>query len=120
MERQTHALFGDVKALQHQMQEAIGAGVTSVDDLMQRVESAVAEQRVETVTLPAATQRRAVLEAVAFGAFLRDVEEWVDGNYHLLTPHTGGSSGPGGLGGLGGDPPPAPQSPSAGGPLTML
>lgn len=33
-----------------------------------------------------ATQRRAVLEAVAYGCFLRDVESWVDSDYSLLTP----------------------------------
>lgn len=32
------------------------------------------------------TQRRAVLEAVAYGCFLRDVESWVDTEYELLTP----------------------------------
>lgn len=32
------------------------------------------------------TQRRAVLEAVAYGTFLRDVESFVDTEYHLITP----------------------------------
>lgn len=34
--------------------------------------------QVETLTMTVATQRRAVLEAVAFGTFLRDVETHVD------------------------------------------
>jgi hypothetical protein len=33
-----------------------------------------------------ATQRRCVLEAVAFGTFLRDVETNVQSDYNLLTP----------------------------------
>jgi hypothetical protein len=33
-----------------------------------------------------ATQRRSVLEAVAFGTFLRDVETWVQDEFQLLTP----------------------------------
>lgn len=53
---------------------------------MQRIQDAVASGAVESVTLTAATQRRAVLEALAFGAFLRDVETHVDSRYGLLTP----------------------------------
>jgi hypothetical protein len=36
--------------------------------------------------LQVGTQRRAVLEAVAYGCFLRDVESWVDSEFELLTP----------------------------------
>lgn len=46
----------------------------------------------ETLTLTVGTQRRAVLEAVAYGVFLRDVESWVDGEYELLSPHRGGGA----------------------------
>jgi hypothetical protein len=53
---------------------------------MQRVQQAVADGRVETVTMTVGTQRRAVLEAVAYGCFLRDVEGWVDSEFELLTP----------------------------------
>lgn len=53
---------------------------------------AVADGKVETLTLTVGTQRRAVLEAVAYGVFLRDVESWVDGEYALLSPHRGGGS----------------------------
>ena len=31
------------------------------------------------------TQRRAVLEAVAYGTFLRDIENYVDTEYQLLS-----------------------------------
>lgn len=114
VERQTQALFGDVKALQRQMQEAVGAGVGSVEDLLHRVESAIAEKRVETVEMSAATQRRAVLEAVAFGSFLRDVEDSVDGTYQLLTAAGPGDGPEGG--------PTGPAAPPSGGsgPVTVL
>lgn len=38
VERQTKALFGDPKALQRQMQEAVGKDIASLDDLMERVQ----------------------------------------------------------------------------------
>ena len=60
---------------------------------MSRVQQAVAEGRVESVTMTVGTQRRAVLEAVAYGCFLRDVEGWVDSEYGLLTPVGGGGGG---------------------------
>ena len=43
-------------------------------------------RQVATLTLTYSTQRRIILEAVAFGSFLRDVETRVDTDYHLLTP----------------------------------
>lgn len=89
VERQTKALYGDVKALQTQMQEAVGSDAASMEELMQRVQQAVAEGNVEVVDITVGTQRRAVLEAVAYGCFLRDVESWVDRDYALLTPTTG-------------------------------
>lgn len=57
-----------------------------MDEVMQRIQSAVAADQVETLTMTVGTQRRAVLEAVAYGTFLRDVETRVDTEYHLLTP----------------------------------
>ncbi|KAH7616359.1 hypothetical protein Ndes2526B_g08489 [Nannochloris sp. 'desiccata'] len=98
VERQTKALFGDVKALQSQMQEVIGQDASSVEELMQRVQQAVAENNVEVVDMTVGTQRRAVLEAVAYGCFLRDVESWVDRDYALLTPVTSNAGGSGGYG----------------------
>ena len=86
VERQTKALFGDVKALQTQMQEAVGSDAVSVEELMERVQQAVAAESVEIVDITVGTQRRAVLEAVAYGCFLRDVECWVGREYALLTP----------------------------------
>lgn len=56
------------------------------EEIMQRVQQAVTDGRVETVVMTVGTQRRAVLEAIAYGCFLRDVESWVDTEYELLTP----------------------------------
>jgi hypothetical protein len=86
VERQTAALFGDIKELTQQMQGAVGGGVTSAEELYARIQAAVAANKIETVTMTVATQRRCVLEAVAFGTFLRDVEGFVQTDYGLLTP----------------------------------
>ncbi|GMH35743.1 hypothetical protein BSKO_03611 [Bryopsis sp. KO-2023] len=100
VERQTVGLFGDIKTLQQEMQEAVGTDIMSVEDLMQKVESAVESGAVETIVITVGTQRRAVLEAVAFGTFLRDVETWVENDYGLLTalPPPDFTMGPGGPG----------------------
>jgi hypothetical protein len=70
-----------------------------MEELMERVQKAVNSGAVESVTITVGTQRRAVLEAVAFGTFLRDVETHVDTEYALLTPPGSGSDGAGGGGG---------------------
>ena len=89
-ERQTGALFGSVETLAREMQSALEEGgepITSPEELMRRVEDVVGGGKVATVTLPVATQRRVVLEAVAFGSFLRDAEAFVDArDGRLLTP----------------------------------
>eukprot|EP00803_Ostreobium_quekettii_P001375 evm.model.scf_910.1 EVM.evm.TU.scf_910.1 scf_910:24458-29165(-) len=85
VERQTAALFGDLKALQKEMQEAVGPNVLSVEDLLKKIQQAVMDGKVSTLTMTVGTQRRTVLEAVAFGTFLRDVETWVQSDYGLLT-----------------------------------
>lgn len=89
VERQTEALFGDAKELQEEMQKAVGQDAASMEELMQRVQEAVANDKVQNTTMTVATQRRAVLEAVAYGCFLRDIENWVNAEYGLLTPTTG-------------------------------
>ena len=104
-ERQTGALFGSVEALAREMQSALegsgnGAPITSPEELMRRVEDVVGNGKVKTVTLPVATQRRVVLEAVAFGSFLRDAEAFVDArDGRLLTPAPARQGPPGMLGG---------------------
>ncbi|CAL5219382.1 g1204 [Coccomyxa viridis] len=102
VEAQTGALFGDLKALQRQMQEAVGTDATSMEELMERVQSAVNSGAVESLAITVGTQRRAVLEAIAFGTFLRDVETFVETEYALLTPpKPSGDFGAGGGGGGG-------------------
>ena len=86
VERQTTALFGDIQVLTKQMQEALGEGITSAEELYGRIQEAVATNKISTLTMTIATQRRSVLEAVAFGSFLRDVEGYVQTEYGLLTP----------------------------------
>jgi antitoxin component HigA of HigAB toxin-antitoxin module len=98
VETQSKALFGDVKQLTRQMQEAVGPDVSSLEEVMQRVQEAVEKEKVDIMTVTVATQRRAVLEAIAFGSFLRDVETYVDTEYQLLTPSSSASGG-GGMGG---------------------
>ena len=72
------------------------------------LQEAVEQDKVENMTITVGTQRRAVLEAIAFGAFLRDVETHVDLEYRLLTPVSSAGGGPfsgrgdGGTGGGGG------------------
>jgi len=102
-ERQTGALFGSVETLAREMQSALEEGgepITSPEELMRRVEVVVGGGKVATVTLPVATQRRVVLEAVAFGSFLRDAEAFVDArDGRLLTPAPRRRGPPGMLGG---------------------
>jgi len=89
VERQTEALFGDATELQKEMQEAVGQDAASVEELMKRVQEAVESDRVSNLVVSVATQRRAVLEAVAYGTFLRSVEQRVDNEYGLLTLASG-------------------------------
>jgi hypothetical protein len=57
-----------------------------MEQVMERMAKAVEREEIQTVTMSVGTQRRAVLEAVAYGTFLRDVETWVQTEYSLLTP----------------------------------
>eukprot|EP00195_Chlamydomonas_chlamydogama_P006118 CAMPEP_0202908678 /NCGR_PEP_ID=MMETSP1392-20130828/46850_1 /ASSEMBLY_ACC=CAM_ASM_000868 /TAXON_ID=225041 /ORGANISM="Chlamydomonas chlamydogama, Strain SAG 11-48b" /LENGTH=418 /DNA_ID=CAMNT_0049598121 /DNA_START=84 /DNA_END=1340 /DNA_ORIENTATION=+ len=86
VERQATALLGDIKKLTAQMQSVVGTDATSKDQVLERMARAVETDEVETVAMTVGTQRRAVLEAVAYGTFLRDVETWVQSDYGLLTP----------------------------------
>ena len=86
-ERQTGALFGSIEELQREMQNAVSGDAATPEELMSAVNDAVAQKKVQTLTLAYASQRRLVLEAVAFGAFLRQSETYIDGyNPKLLTP----------------------------------
>eukprot|EP01023_Acetabularia_acetabulum_P050853 TRINITY_DN5546_c0_g1_i3.p1 TRINITY_DN5546_c0_g1~~TRINITY_DN5546_c0_g1_i3.p1 ORF type:complete len:215 (-),score=53.16 TRINITY_DN5546_c0_g1_i3:1199-1843(-) len=110
VEMQTTALFGDVKQLQKEMQNAVGKDFISLEELMTRVKKAVEEGSVASITMKVGAQRHAVLEAVAFGSILRDIETTVQETHDLLTPlpppkamgGPGGYMGPGGpIGGPG-------------------
>lgn len=90
VERQSSALFGDIQALQAEMQQVVGQDAGSMEEIMQRVQQAVSNDNVAVVAMTVGTQRRAVLEAIAYGCFLRDVETWVEADYGLLTPVSGG------------------------------
>lgn len=86
LDRQTSGLFGSVDALQRQMAAVVGQDARSEEELKRRVHEAIASGAVDTLTLPYNQQRRVVLEAVAFGSFLRDVENRVAAEPALLTP----------------------------------
>jgi hypothetical protein len=86
-----------LEELQKELMEAVGDSATTPEELMQRVQEVVANNDVETLTLPYAAQRRLVLEAVAFGSFLRDAESQVEfKDERLLTPTTTQRRGGGG------------------------
>lgn len=86
VERQASALFGDIKKLTQQMQDVIGKDASSYDEVFSKMAEAVSSETVEVLTMTVATQRRAVLEAVAYGSFLRDTETYVQTDYSLVTP----------------------------------
>ena len=78
--------------------QAVGQ-VTSAEEAQEAFQNAIQHDQVQTVTMFASTQRRAVLEAVAFGTFVRDTEMYVENNFGLLTPNPNqgmGLIGPGG------------------------
>eukprot|EP00210_Caulerpa_lentillifera_P003399 g3243.t1 len=96
VERQTLALFGDLKQLHNEMQNAIGPNIIDVEDLIKKVQEAVTNGTVSTLTMTVGVQRRSVLEAVAFGTFLRDIEGYFINEFDLLTalPAPAGDGGP--------------------------
>lgn len=61
---------------------------------MQRVAKEVEAGSIDSVMITVGTQRRAILEAIAFGTFLRDVEGNIDSTYGLLTAATARGGGP--------------------------
>jgi hypothetical protein len=80
-ESQTRGLFGDINELQEEIRRALGGDdqdvMSSPQDLLIRLQEVIATGEVRSLTLTVAAQRRVVLEAVAFGAFLRDIENYV-------------------------------------------
>mmetsp|Transcript_21762 Transcript_21762/g.39124 ORF Transcript_21762/g.39124 Transcript_21762/m.39124 type:complete len:560 (-) Transcript_21762:1666-3345(-) len=104
------ALFGDLGELQQQFNDALTAEGPPMtpNELMDRMKSAVEEEKVDVLIMNFTDQRRIVLEAVAFGTFLRDAESTIDANspYPLLTPSQ-----------LRGQPPPGLSLPGPEGPM---
>ncbi len=93
VERQTRGLFGDINELQEEIKRALGGDenniMSSPEDLLLRLQEVIASGDVKSLTLTVAAQRRVVLEAVAFGAFLRDIENYVaKETVGLLTANT--------------------------------
>ena len=77
VERQSTALFGSIQDLQAEMQAAVGEDSSSVEELLGRLQEVVENDMVKSLTLSVSAQRRIVLEAVAYGTFLRDIESQV-------------------------------------------
>ena len=99
VERQTRGLFGDINELQEEIKRALGGAgqdvLSSPEDLLLRLQEVIASGEVKSLTLTVAAQRRVVLEAVAFGAFLRDIENYVaKETAGLLTANSANNPGP--------------------------
>uniref|UniRef100_A0A7S3UHH8 DUF760 domain-containing protein n=1 Tax=Picocystis salinarum TaxID=88271 RepID=A0A7S3UHH8_9CHLO len=105
-ERQVGSVFGNLMELQMEMMKVVGEDAQSAEELMGRVQKAVEAGSVQSLSMTYGSLRRVVLEAVAFGSFLRDTESYVDSEYGL-TP-AGRFLGPGGPSSP--PPPPAPTS----------
>lgn len=105
-ERQVGSVFGNLMELQMEMMKVVGEDAQSAEELMGRVQKAVEAGSVQSLSMTYGSLRRVVLEAVAFGSFLRDTESYVDSEYGL-TP-AGRFLGPGGP-----SSPPPPPAPTA-------
>eukprot|EP00467_Chlorarachnion_reptans_P025868 CAMPEP_0114497164 /NCGR_PEP_ID=MMETSP0109-20121206/6168_1 /TAXON_ID=29199 /ORGANISM="Chlorarachnion reptans, Strain CCCM449" /LENGTH=395 /DNA_ID=CAMNT_0001674507 /DNA_START=190 /DNA_END=1374 /DNA_ORIENTATION=- len=84
-----YALFGNIRELQREMAVAIGQiEEPSPESVMKKISEAVQEDRVQTLVITFADQRRLVLEAVALGGFLRESEDYVTkrASTEILTP----------------------------------
>eukprot|EP00793_Prasinoderma_coloniale_P000915 PRCOL_00007005-RA len=88
LQEYTASLFGSVQELQTEMQEVMeGGDFDSPEAMMERMQEAIANEEVQAMTFTFSDQRRVILEAVAFGSFLRDSEAYVELEAaELLTP----------------------------------
>lgn len=87
LQSHTNALFGDLETLQ---QELMAVLEESEDEgMLKRLRNAVRDREVAVVQLSGTDPRRLALEAAAFGAFLRDIEDEVRAlqTQQLLTPN---------------------------------
>mmetsp|Transcript_13409 Transcript_13409/g.48794 ORF Transcript_13409/g.48794 Transcript_13409/m.48794 type:complete len:442 (-) Transcript_13409:104-1429(-) len=87
LQEYTTELYGDLNVLQRQMSDAVG-NVDSPEAFMEKMKEVIQEDEVETLVMTFADQRRLVLEAVAFGTFLRDSEDYIEdkASVPLFTP----------------------------------
>mmetsp|Transcript_28995 Transcript_28995/g.40037 ORF Transcript_28995/g.40037 Transcript_28995/m.40037 type:complete len:265 (-) Transcript_28995:197-991(-) len=82
-ERQTQALFGDVDVLSQQLQR-ISKQANNQEDLQRCMERAMRNGEIDAIELPVVGIQCLVLQAIAIGSYLWDVERKVD----LLCPLT--------------------------------
>lgn len=82
MELQVTALFGSLSALQKNLKNAVG-NVTSLEEANRKLQQAIDDDKVETIRITVDDLTRIVLEAVAYGALLRDAENEADIMYKL-------------------------------------
>merc|ERR1719235_2624079 len=85
MEMHISSLFGDLSKLQEEVQSAVGV-VSSVQEANLKLMQAVAGHKVKTLRITSDDLTRLVLEAMAYGALLRDAENHVSSTYEL-TPY---------------------------------
>jgi len=86
-----YAHFGNIRDLQKEMAQAIGpmeSPQPSQDQIVKKITEAVENDIVQTIVITFADQRRLILEAVAFGSFLREVEDHIlkKADEDILTP----------------------------------
>lgn len=72
------------------VQKAVGNEFVSLDELMKKVAEEMKAGNLDAVSLTVGNQRRMILEAVAFGTFLRDVEGNIGSHYQSLLTATSG------------------------------
>jgi hypothetical protein len=81
---QLSALFGDLKSLRQNLLRTVGP-VSSDEEGAAKMQEVIRNRQVESVKLSSQDVHRLVAEAVAFGAFLRDVEKQAD-SLQAVTP----------------------------------
>jgi hypothetical protein len=86
-EAQVAALFGDLKKLQEQLVKIVGPPdpLLSSDDVNKKIETAIQMGQLPSLKISMVDLRRLVLEAVAFGALLKEAEGDVEAAAYELT-----------------------------------
>ncbi|CAJ1336876.1 unnamed protein product [Effrenium voratum] len=84
MELQVSGLFGNLRVLKSRLLEAL-EGAENEQEATERLQQALAEGKVKSISISYDNLRRLILEAVAFGSALFDAEREVD-SFYELTP----------------------------------